>query len=89
MNRLIAALLLTLTAPAFAAWAAEGPPDPSEKPEQAADKGDRMICKRMPVTGSLVSHERSCKTKREWENVRDNGRSMNSANTCGVLGACG
>jgi hypothetical protein len=88
MIRLMAVVLLATATAAIAAQPNTAAPDPANKPEQAGDKGDRMICKRLPVTGSLVSSYRSCKTKREWENVRDNRTTMNAINTCGLAGNC-
>jgi len=88
MNRPMTALVIALAiaAPAIAAQG-DDPTDPAYKPERAADKADRMICKRFTETGSLVSTYRSCKTKREWENVRDNRTSMNSVGNC-MVGVC-
>lgn len=36
-----------------------------------ADTPDKIICKRIPKTGSLVSHSRLCMTAREWEHKSD------------------
>ena len=33
----------------------------------SADTPDKIICKRIPKTGSLVTHSRLCMTAREWE----------------------
>jgi hypothetical protein len=77
-----------MTIPSVMASASDNQLGAPDKPEKAADKGDKMICKRFVETGSLVSTYRSCKTKRDWERVRDNNVSMRSSNTCGVLGGC-
>ena len=37
----------------------------------AADTPDKIICKRIPKTGSLVTHSRLCMTAREWEHKAD------------------
>ena len=37
----------------------------------AADTPDKIICKRIPRTGSLVTHSRLCMTAREWEHKSD------------------
>lgn len=37
----------------------------------AADIPDKIICKRIPKTGSLVTHSRLCMTAREWEHKSD------------------
>lgn len=37
----------------------------------SADSPDKIICKRVPKTGSLVTHSRLCMTAREWEHKSD------------------
>ena len=37
----------------------------------AAEPPDKIICKRVPKTGSLVTHSRLCMTAREWEHKAD------------------
>ena len=37
----------------------------------AAESPDKIICKRIPKTGSLVTHSRLCMTAREWEHKAD------------------
>jgi hypothetical protein len=40
----------------------------------AAEKQDdstKVICKRFPVTGSLVQSTRECKTKADWERAAE------------------
>ncbi len=90
MYRATAALVIALfvAVPAAAEPQSGGQVDSSNRPEQAADKSDRMICKRFTETGSLVSTYRSCKTKRGWENVRDNHTSMNAIGNCMTPGTC-
>lgn len=46
----------------------------SDAPEAAADKQEKLICKRFIETGSLVKGYRTCKSKREWERERENIR---------------
>ena len=36
-----------------------------------ADTPDKIICKRIPKTGSLVTHSRLCMTARQWEHKAD------------------
>lgn len=36
-----------------------------------AETPDKIICKRIPKTGSLVTHSRLCMTAREWEHKAD------------------
>jgi hypothetical protein len=43
---------------------------PSAQPA-TAQAPDKIICKRIPKTGSLVTHSRLCMTAREWERKSD------------------
>ncbi|SFR96335.1 hypothetical protein [Sphingomonas jatrophae] len=65
---IVASMLLATTA------MAGQEPKGNDAPERAADPGSRMICKRFIETGSLVKGYRTCKTKREWQNERDDRR---------------
>jgi hypothetical protein len=62
---LLAAGLLALSAPSFAADA----PGP-----QGQASGEKMRCKRIPETGSNVRAQKICRTEREWNMIRDKGR---------------
>ncbi len=87
MMRLLAAAALVLTVPAMS-LAAET--NRADEPEKAADKGEKMICKRFLETGSLVKGYRACKTKRDWEREREAARSVASnVNSCSSMGATG
>ena len=45
---------------------------PASAPQMAEAKvPDKIICKRIQKTGSLVSHSRLCMTAREWEHKAD------------------
>jgi len=60
--------------------------------ERAADKEDRVVCKRFQRTGSLVSTYKTCKTVREWRRERENIRSSQGIGACGGTaegGPCG
>lgn len=49
-------------------WRIPGSPALATAPKvAAADVPDKIICKRIPKTGSLVTHSRLCLTAREWE----------------------
>lgn len=54
----LAILLQTSAAPAPAAVPADG---------------EALICRRIPVTGSIVRKEKICKTKAEWRSADDHG----------------
>lgn len=64
MNRMVLAMLVL--APAMASA------KPADKPEAAADKQDRIVCKTTPQIGSLVATDKVCQTKRQWERERSN-----------------
>jgi CHASE1-domain containing sensor protein len=82
-----ALLVIGLAGPAFAA-----PQDKKQlTAEAAADKSDKVICKRFAETGSLVKSTRVCHTKREWDRERDTIRaSVQGSGACntGGGGAC-
>jgi hypothetical protein len=63
----------TLLALAMMADAAVSSPTAS-KPTASADPMDKVVCRRTPVTGSLVSSKRVCLTKREWVAADEKGR---------------
>ena len=37
-------------------------------------EGDKVVCKRETVTGSLVKSKRTCMTRDEWRNLQDTTR---------------
>ena len=55
----VAALALVGTGPAFA--------HPHDKPETVSSKPDKVVCKRLVETGSLVRGAKTCKTRAEWD----------------------
>lgn len=40
---------------------------------------DEQVCKRIPVTGSLVRKERACKTRAEWKRLSEQGNATTRA----------
>lgn len=52
-------------------WRLPGATPASAPKVAAADNPDKIICKRVPKTGSLVTHSRLCMTAREWEHKSD------------------
>lgn len=44
-----------------------------------APGADEEVCKRIPVTGSLVRKERACKTRAEWKRLSEQGNSASRA----------
>lgn len=84
----IAALALTLATVAGSAAAEQA--KPRDAAEKAADRSDKMICKRFTKTGSLVDSVRVCKTKGEWQRDRDNLRNSATSGACGqpTLNGC-
>lgn len=44
-----------------------------------APGADEEVCKRVPVTGSLVRKERACKTRAEWKRLSEQGNSVSRA----------
>ena len=39
---------------------------PQSTPDTQASNPDKMVCKKVPVTGSLVKGKPVCKTRRTW-----------------------
>ena len=52
-------------------WRLPGTPVAPAAKVAAAETPDKIICKRVPKTGSLVTHSRLCMTAREWEHKSD------------------
>lgn len=44
-----------------------------------APGADEQVCKRVPVTGSLVRKERACKTRAEWKRLSEQGNAVSRA----------
>lgn len=63
MIGIIVTLLLTSAAPT-----AVTPGSVKATPPAAEEK---MICKREPVTGSLVTFKRTCMTRRDWDRTTE------------------
>ena len=76
-------VVVAMLVPAAALWAQQ-PPVAATPPRTAVSTGeDRMICKKFPVTGSLVQMTRVCKEKRYWD-MEDALRRQNTAtSSCG------
>lgn len=41
-----------------------------------ADAANKVICKRIPKTGSIITKEKVCHTRAEWQMQTENARSM-------------
>jgi hypothetical protein len=48
------------------------PATPAPAPAPAA--GDKMICKKQPVFGSLTRVSKTCRTKREWDEIENDSK---------------
>ena len=86
--RIMLAILVAATP--LAAIAAK-PAAAEDQAETAAGPGDKMICKRFIRTGSLIDGYRACKTKHEWEQEREDRRSLSVSDSCRLRaegGAC-
>lgn len=66
--RVLAVLLVGLATAATAQTAAPPPAATPPAPPAAAtpDPMDKMVCRRIVETGSLVRAQRKCHTKRQW-----------------------
>ena len=90
----VAALSTSVVAGSQSAPAAPAPVAAAAPATPATPNPDDQIrCRSIPVTGSLVRRERTCKTVREWRRLADRGNdvareavgagSMCSSGTCG------
>jgi hypothetical protein len=58
------------------------PADAGSPRARSANPQDKMICRSFPAIGSLVSRNRVCKTKAEWQKDRDLLRERVGVNSC-------
>jgi len=77
---LCAASLTALSPPLAAAPKSEKPaPDPNER-----------ICRTESVTGSRIQQQRTCRTRKEWDEARrETGEAMGNVQRSQGGGACG
>jgi len=82
-------IAVALLMPAVAA--ARAPKGDVDRPENAADKGDRVICKSIPKIGSLIAADRTCMTKRDWDRERNRTMGSGLGSSCQLNnnGTCG
>lgn len=52
-------------------WRIPGAAAPAKVQIASADKPDKVICKRIEKTGSLIAHSRLCLTQRDWTRYED------------------
>lgn len=53
-------------------WSAMAQPNGSQS--GATNRSDRLICRRMPETGSLSQTRRQCFTRAEWDRIAESQR---------------
>lgn len=68
----LVAALVTAPATVLAQQAPAGTPAAS----QPSDDDQRIRCRRIPITGSLVRVERVCKTVAEWRRLSERGNDL-------------
>jgi hypothetical protein len=64
-----ALLALGCTGPVLAA-----DPEPAPAREQTADNGSEVVCRVLKVTGSRLSNQRTCLTRDQWRQQRQDQR---------------
>jgi hypothetical protein len=69
------------------ATAGQASPSSSSNSTGVAGSRERMICRRLPRTGSLVEGYRTCKTRGEWDREQENIRQLSVSDTCRTRGA--
>lgn len=50
------------------------PPSETPAPAPAPATGDKVICKKQPVFGSLTRVSKTCRTKREWDEIENDSK---------------
>lgn len=76
-------LMLLLAAPAIAS--AQTPaPAPAPATKLVVDKQDKVICRSTSEIGSLVATNKVCRTRREWDRLRDDLRERGPVGNCGA-----
>jgi hypothetical protein len=50
------------------------PPSETPAPAPAPAAGDKVICKKQPVFGSLTRVSKTCRTKREWDEIENDSK---------------
>ncbi|MEG3177198.1 hypothetical protein U1872_13225 [Sphingomonas sp. RB3P16] len=74
----------------FSLVAADPQPIPASAAKPSALSPDKVICKQAVVTGSLINTSKICKTRREWDEQRENVRTLLSGSaSCRNLGNSG
>ena len=70
---LLAAPLAFFAATPIAAQSEPAPQSAEQKPVAAEDPDQKIKCRRIEITGSLVRKERVCKTVAEWRANAESG----------------
>lgn len=83
----VGAMSVGLTAPLHAQVQAEIKEGVGEG--KVTPDGEKIICKKMAQTGSLVKKKKVCYTREQWDRIaqaaRANGQRMQSDHTMGVM----
>lgn len=71
--------------------AAENPaPPPAQPAKKTARTPDTVVCKRMPVMGSLAQTKKICQPQRDWDQEAATARaSTRGGGACNVEGVAG
>lgn len=65
--------LLFMFAPAVTAQTSNASQVDKQAQSAQADPKDRMICRRIEITGSLVKRGKVCKSAKEWDRITQRG----------------
>ena len=71
---ILASVLVALTAPATAQTGNAQPVRADAKPASNAADPNKKVCRKVPVTGSLVRTERICMTASQWRQNADDSK---------------
>ncbi len=67
------AAFATVPAMAFTQAADTAPVSQTQASDDPSDPDNRVRCRRVEVTGSIVKRGRVCRTVREWRTISENG----------------
>lgn len=70
---LTVAIFATVPALAFTQAADTAPVSQTQATDNPTDPDNRVRCRRVEVTGSIVKRGRVCRTVREWRTISENG----------------
>jgi len=88
MLKIALAVATLIAAPALAQQAAAPQPQPQPQPAKAP-KYERIVCRTMMETGSLIKKHKTCKSLAAWDREADAVRANGVSDSCSKRGEGG